>query len=96
MIRNKSTKSFLDMDPALWTKEQFQKSSSTKERSDRVLIIEFIRLHPDKARAVLQCMETKKSKFRYMVGEGRIMKIVIDVRKMMKFLNIEVTRAADW
>jgi hypothetical protein len=77
-------------------REQFKASSSTRERSDRVLIVEFVRLHPDKASAVLKLMEQQKSKFKQLVGDSRTMKIVIDVRNMMKYLNIKIDRPADW
>jgi len=41
-------------------------------------------------------MEQQKSKFRHLVGDSRTMKTVVDVRNMMKYMNIEVKRPADW
>jgi hypothetical protein len=96
MALHKAFESHLDSDPEKWTREQFKASSSTRERSDRVLIVEFVRLHPDKASAVLKLMEQQKSKFKQLVGDSRTIKIVIDVRNMIKYLNIKIDRAADW
>ena len=96
MILHQNFESHLDPDPDKWTREQFKASSSTRERSDRVLILEFVRLNPDKASAVLKMMEQQKSKFKHLVGDSRTMKIVVDVRNMLKYLNMEVKRPADW
>ena len=91
-----SVKSHLNINPELWDKDQLKQSSTTNERSDRALILEFVRLYPSKALKVLNYVENHRTKFRNLVNESRTLKIVIDLRDMLTFLNYKVLRPVGW
>ena len=86
----------LNSNPNLWTKDQLKLSRTSLLRSDRQIIAEFVRVNINRSLDVLSFMETKKAKFRYLVGEPRMMKILIDTRTTIGFLNIKIPREQDW
>ena len=87
-VRGPGFESHLSSDPSTWTKAQLEQSRSSPYRSDRMLICEFATLHPERALSVLTYMETKKTKFRGLVGEARMKRIVMDIRHLLVQLNI--------
>ena len=95
-VRSPGLVSKLDSNPSQWTRLQFEQSRTCSGRSDRMLIAEFIRCHPDRARAVLDFMENERARFKFLVGEARVKKIVIDTRATLENLNIIVERPQGW
>ena len=61
-----------------------------------MLIHEFARLDPDRALSVLTFIETQRTRFRLLVGESRMQKIVVDIRNLLALLNSEPIRPAGW
>ena len=95
-LRSPSLPSELVSNPLLWTSRQLEQSRVRAGRSDRMLIAEFVRCHPDRALAVLDFMENHKGKFKQLVGEARTRKIVIDTRTTLEGLGITPVRTEGW
>ena len=94
--RSPTIDSALNNNPSAWTRLQFDQSKIHIVRSDRMLIYEFARLDPDRALSVLTFIETQRTKFRLLVGESRMQKIVVDIRNLLALLNSEPIRPAGW
>ena len=94
--RSPTIDSALNNNPSAWTRLQFDQSKIHIVRSDRMLIYEFARIDPDRALSVLTFIETQRTKFRLLVGESRMQKIVVDIRNLLVLLNSEPIRPAGW
>ena len=95
-LRSPALPSRLASNPLLWTSSQFEQSRARSGRSDRMLIAEFVRCHPDRALAVLDYMENHRGKFKQLVGEARTRKIVIDTRTTLEGLGMTIIRPEGW
>ena len=71
-----------------WTKADFQRLLVPEVRRERVLIQEFMRVHPDQALAVYELTVTRVDRFRSIVPSNIIVKTIVDIRNMLGYLNI--------
>ena len=71
-----------------WTKADFQRLLVPEVRRERVLIQEFMRVHPDQALAVHELTVTRVDRFRSIVPSNIIVKTIVDIRNMLGYLNI--------
>ena len=80
----------LPSDPKTWTPADFTPMIVTNIRSERQILHEFMRLHPDKAVDVHH-MSLNIPQFKSIFGRRRVIKVVNDIRNLLTHLNIPFT-----
>lgn len=86
----------LPTNPANWTPLSFRHLIVPTIRTERPLILEFMRLRPDKALAVMTMTEERMGQFKTIVHSNKIINVVTDIRKMLRYLHISVERPPGW
>lgn len=96
LVANPGLETKLPLDPMAWSPAIFRPLLVPQLRGERVLIVEFMRLHPGQAKKVLELAENQKAKFKSIVGPKRVLKLVHDIRTMLEDLNMELPRPTSW
>jgi len=87
----------LPLNPFTWDLDlHFNPSKKIHKAGDRAIILHHMRLNVSSAGAVLRFAEEDKAGFRKVVKQSKILKTVIDMRNMLKFLNLPVIRPRGW
>ena len=81
----------LPLNPMTWTASLFKSLLVPALRNERPIILEFMRLHPDSALAVHHLSIKHPQMFRSIVPASRVVKVVIDIRNLLGYLNIPFT-----
>ena len=84
----------LPLDPNNWTNAIFRNIIASEGRTERAIVGEFLRLHPDRLLAVHIFSITRPNEFRKLFKYNRTLAIIFDIRNAMRFLNIEYEVAA--
>jgi hypothetical protein len=74
-----------------WTASHFTPSAIEGVRGERAIIMEFIRIHPDLALRVHQMTVIHRAYFKRLVSSRRLITIILDIRSLLRRLNIEFT-----
>jgi hypothetical protein len=77
----------LPLNPEEWTPANIRPSIIPGIRGDRCVISEFMRIHPDLAPYVHEFALLHKEEFKALVNPRRLIKIVMDIRNLLKQLN---------
>jgi hypothetical protein len=80
----------LPLNPQDWSPANIYPSIIPGIRGDRCVIAEFIRIHPDAAPYVHEFALLHKEEFKALVNPRRLLKIIMDIRSLLKQLNIYV------
>ena len=96
LVASPELESRLPLDPFTWKSATFQSLITSHLRGERVLILEFMRLHPDRAKFVLEMAESDKRRFREILKPRRMLRMVQDIRQMLGHLNIKMLRPEGW
>ena len=78
----------LPLDPMTWTRLTFQEIGHAAWRSERMLVHKFMRVYPDQALAVHLHSVQNHEAFRTLVHFNHTVKLILDIRKMLRQLNI--------
>ena len=80
----------LPPNPLAWTKADFTLNVIPEVRGEKAIVLEFMRVHPDRAHAVHELAVNHITRFKTIFTSKRVVKSVADFRKMLRFLNIQI------
>ena len=79
------------LDPNNWNHQVFKAVAKGETRTDRVVILEFMRTRPDRALAVHIFTIEKPGTFRGLMTRKRILATIYDIQNLLCWLNIDYT-----
>ena len=79
------------LDPNNWNHQVFKAVAKGETRTDQVVILEFMRTHPDHALAVHTFTIEKPGAFRGLMTRKRILSTIYDIWNLLLWLNMDYT-----
>jgi len=90
--------SMLPENPFSWKREDHLMPAKRRfyGASDRPMVLMHMRLHPETAAQVLRFAEQDVKGFRALLKHSHVLKLIREIREMLGYLNITITRPNGW